>query len=49
MVRVRVRAILDCDVMFICVHRYGGIVSEDASQEQQRIGPIKKYSVPSAV
>ena len=39
MVRIRVRVILNCDVTFICVHRYGGIISEDASLTQQRIGP----------
>ena len=39
MVRIRVRVILDCEITFICVHRYGGIISEDASRSQQGLGP----------
>ena len=39
MVRVRVRVIFDCEGSLICVHNYGGIISEDASLTQQRIGP----------
>ena len=30
-IRVRVRVILGCDVTFICVHRYGEKINEDAS------------------
>ena len=42
-VRVRVGVILDRGVSLICVHRYGRIISEDASLTQQKIGPVNAF------
>ena len=41
MVRVRVRVIFDCDLTFICVHRYGEKINEDANHVQFGLGPKK--------